>query len=60
MLIPALLSCVVLGDVLVPGMPAPAFTADLGFKVVANFGQLPLKHAPPDDTYVSVHTAAQK
>jgi hypothetical protein len=32
----------------------------LGFKVVANFGQLPLKHMPPDDTYVSVHTAAQK
>ncbi len=39
---------------------APAFSADLGFKVVANFGQLPLKHAPPDETYVSVHTAAQK
>jgi hypothetical protein len=39
---------------------APAFTADSGFKVVANFGQLPLKHAPPDETYVSVHAAAQK
>jgi hypothetical protein len=39
---------------------APAFTANLGFKVVANFGQLPLKHAPPDETYVSVHAAAQK
>ena len=32
MLIPALLSCVVLGDVLVPGMPAPAFTADASVK----------------------------
>ena len=39
---------------------APAFTATSGFKVVANFGQLPLKHMPHDDTYVSVHTAAQK
>ncbi len=39
---------------------APAFTACGGFKVVANFGQLPLKHAPPDETYVSVHAAAQK
>ena len=39
---------------------APAFSASLGFKVVANFGQLPLKHAPPDETYVSVHAAAQK
>ena len=39
---------------------APAFTASSGFKVVANFGQLPLKHAPPDGTYVSVHAAAQK
>jgi hypothetical protein len=39
---------------------APAFTAERGFKVVANFGQLPLKHAPPDETYVSVHAAAQK
>ena len=38
---------------------APAFTANSGFKVVANFGQLPLKHAPPDETYVSVHAAAQ-
>jgi hypothetical protein len=36
---------------------APAFTANSGFKVVANFGQLPLKHAPPDETYVSVHAA---
>ncbi len=36
---------------------APAFSADSGFKVVANFGQLPLKHAPPDETYVSVHAA---
>jgi hypothetical protein len=36
---------------------APAFSASRGFKVVANFGQLPLKHAPPDETYVSVHTA---
>ena len=35
----------------------PAFTAYSGFKVVANFGQLPLKHAPPDETYVSVHAA---
>ena len=34
MLIPALLSCVVLGDVLVPGMPAPAFTADASIKGV--------------------------
>ena len=32
MLIPALLSCVALGDVLVPGMPAPAFTADASIK----------------------------
>jgi hypothetical protein len=39
---------------------APAFTANIGFRVVANFGQLPLKHAPPDETYVSVHAAAQK
>jgi ankyrin repeat protein len=39
---------------------APAFSADSGFKVVANFGQLPLKHAPPDETYVSVHAAAHK
>ncbi len=39
---------------------APAFSANLGFKVVGNFGQLPLKHAPPDETYVSVHAAAQK
>ncbi len=39
---------------------APAFTANIGFKVEANFGQLPLKHAPPDETYVSVHAAAQK
>jgi hypothetical protein len=39
---------------------APAFSAQAGFKVVANFGQLPLKHAPPDETYVSVHAAAQK
>jgi ankyrin repeat protein len=39
---------------------APAFSANSGFKVVANFGQLPLKHAPPDETYVSVHAAAQK
>ncbi len=39
---------------------APAFTACPGFKVVANFGQLPLKHAPPDETYVSVHAVAQK
>ena len=39
---------------------APAFSASLGFKVVANFGQLPLKHAPPDATYVSVHAAVQK
>jgi hypothetical protein len=38
---------------------APAFTA-WNAKVVANFGQLPLKHAPPDETYVSVHAAAQK
>jgi hypothetical protein len=39
---------------------APAFSAGNGFKVVANFGQLPLTHAPPDETYVSVHAAAQK
>jgi hypothetical protein len=39
---------------------APAFSASSGFKVVANFGQLPLKHAPPDETSVSVHAAAQK
>ena len=39
---------------------APAFSAWNGCKVVANFGQLPLKHAPPDETYVSVHAAAQK
>ncbi len=39
---------------------APAFSASRGFKVVANFGQLSLKHAPPDETYVSVHAAAQK
>jgi ankyrin repeat protein len=39
---------------------APAFTALSGFKVVANFGHLPFKHAPPDETYVSVHAAAQK
>ena len=47
-------------DKIVDDSIAPAFTADLGFKVVANFGQLPLKHAPPDETYVSVHAAAQK
>jgi hypothetical protein len=39
---------------------APAFTAQTSCKVVANFGQLPLKHAPPDETYVSVYAAAQK
>ncbi len=39
---------------------APVFSAQSGFKVVANFGQLPLKHAPPDETYVSVHAATQK
>ncbi len=39
---------------------APAFSAWDGLKVVANFGQLPWKHAPPDETYVSVHAAAQK
>ncbi len=38
----------------------PAFSANRGFKVVANFGQLPLKHAPSDETYVSVHAASQK
>ena len=37
---------------------APVFSPTLGFKVVANFGQLPLKHAPPDEAYVSVHDAA--
>jgi hypothetical protein len=47
-------------DKIVADSIAPAFSADLGFKVVANFGQLPLKHAPPDETYVSVHAAAQK
>jgi hypothetical protein len=31
-----------------------------GFMVVANFGQLPLKHTPPDEAYLSVHAAAQK
>ncbi len=39
---------------------APAFSASSGFKVVATFGQLPLKHAPPDETSVSVHAAAKK
>jgi hypothetical protein len=39
---------------------APAFSTQRGFKVVANFGQLPLKHAPPDETYVSVNAATQK
>jgi hypothetical protein len=39
---------------------SPAFSASKDFKVVANFGQLPLKHAPPDETYVSVHAASQK
>jgi hypothetical protein len=47
-------------DKIVADSIAPAFSADLGFKVVANFGKLPLKHAPPDETYVSVHAAAQK
>jgi hypothetical protein len=47
-------------DKIVADSIAPAFSAELGFKVVANFGQLPLKHAPPDETYVSVHAAAQK
>jgi hypothetical protein len=47
-------------DKIVADSIAPAFSASLGFKVVANFGQLPLKHAPPDETYVSVHAAAQK
>jgi hypothetical protein len=47
-------------DKIVADSIAPAFSAGLGFKVVANFGQLPLKHAPPDETYVSVHAAAQK
>ena len=37
---------------------APAFSAISGFKVVANFGQVALKHAPPDETYVSVHAGA--
>ena len=39
---------------------APAFSALSGCKVVANFGQVPWKNAPPDETYVSVHAAAQK
>jgi hypothetical protein len=47
-------------DKIVADSIAPAFSAGLGFKVVVNFGQLPLKHAPPDETYVSVHAAAQK
>ena len=47
-------------DTIVADSIAPAFSAQIGCKVVANFGQLPLKHAPPDDTYVSVHAAAQK
>ena len=47
-------------DKVVADSIVPAFSASLGFKVVANFGQLPLKHAPPDETYVSVHAAAQK
>jgi hypothetical protein len=47
-------------DKIVADSIAPALTANLGFKVVANFGQLPLKHAPPDETYVSVHAAVQK
>jgi hypothetical protein len=47
-------------DKIVADSIAPAFSAQMGFKVVANFGQLPLKHAPPDETYVSVHAAAQK
>jgi hypothetical protein len=47
-------------DKIVAESIAPAFSAGLGFKVVANFGQLPLKHATPDETYVSVHAAAQK
>ncbi len=38
----------------------PAFSANRGFEVVANFGYLPFKHVPPDKTYVSVHAAAQK
>ena len=47
-------------DKIVADSIAPALSASLGFKVVANFGQLPLKHVPPDETYVSVHAAAQK
>jgi hypothetical protein len=37
---------------------APAFSAWNGFKVVANFGHLPFKHAPPDESYVSVQAAS--
>jgi hypothetical protein len=37
---------------------APAFTAERGFKVVANFGHLSFKHAPPDESYVSVQVAS--
>jgi hypothetical protein len=38
---------------------SPTLTADSGFQVVANFGARPFKHAPPDETYVSVQTAIE-
>ncbi len=47
-------------DKIVADSIAQTFSAHRGFKVVANFGQLPLKHAPPDETYMSVHAAAQQ
>jgi hypothetical protein len=47
-------------DKIVADFIAPALSASNFFKVVANFGHLPWKHAPPDETYVSVHAAAQK
>jgi hypothetical protein len=48
-------------DKIVADSIAPALSASSFFKVVTNFGHLPWKHAPPDETYVSgVHAAAQK
>ena len=45
-------------DKIVADSIAPAFTAQVGFKVVANFGHLTFKHAPPDESYVSVQAAS--
>ncbi len=45
-------------DNIVADSIAPAFTAQVGFKVVANFGHLPFKHFPPDESYVSVQVAS--